>query len=92
MIDFQSDLLTDLATADVQKLSDKFVSRFEQGINKFNYTRKAGTRDGFPWTNQEIRRLMRKRGKLYKQMEQSGRPTDSKKFHELKHLVRRVTV
>ena len=91
MRDFQSELLTDLATTDVQELWDKFASRLEQGIDKFIPTRKAGTRDGFPWTNQEIRRLMRKRIKLYKQMKRSGRPNDTKKFLESKHLVCWVT-
>ena len=67
-----------------------FASRLEQGIDKFIPTSKAGTRDGFPWINQEIRRLMRKRDKLYKRMKRSGRPSDTKKFLEYKHLVRRV--
>ena len=62
MRDFQSELLTDLATTDVQELWDKFASRLEQGIDKCTPTRKADTRDGFPWINQEIRRLMRKKG------------------------------
>ena len=91
MRDFQSELLTDLATTDVQELWDMIASRLEQGIDKFIPTRKAGTRDGFPWINQEIRRLMRKRDTLYKRMKRSGRPHDTKKFLEYKHLVRRVT-
>ena len=92
MRDFQSELLTDLATTDVQELWDIFASRLEQGIDKFIPTRKAGTRNGFPWINQEIRRLMRKRDKLYiKPMKRSGRPNDTKKFLEYKHIVRRVT-
>ena len=36
-------------------------------------------------------RLMHKRDKFYKRMKRSGRPSDSKKFHVYKHLVRRVT-
>ena len=43
------------------------------------------------WISQEIRRLMRKRDKLYKLMKWSGRPNDTKKFQEYKHLVRRFT-
>ena len=91
MRDFQSELLTDLATTDVQELWDIFASRLEQGIDKFIPTRKVGTRDGFPWINQEICRLMRKRDKSYKRMKGSGRPNHTKKFLEYKHLVRRVT-
>ena len=88
MRDFQSELLTDLATTDVQELWDKFASNLEQGIDKFIPTMKAGTRS---WINQEICRLMRKRDKLYKRMIRSGRPNDTKKFQEYKHLIRRVT-
>ena len=62
-----------------------------QGIDKFIQVRKAGTRDGFPWINQEIRRLMRKRDKLYKRWSRSGRPYDQSRFIEYKHLVRRVS-
>lgn len=91
MREFQSELLTDLATTDVQEMWDKFASRLEQGIEKFIPTRKAGSRDGFPWITQEIRRLMRKRDKLYRRMKRSGRPNDTKKFQDYKHLVRRVT-
>ena len=68
-----------------------FASRLEQGIDKFIPTREAVTLDGFPWINQEMRRLMRKRNKLYKRMKRSGRLNDTKKFLEYKHLVRMVT-
>ena len=59
--------------------------------NTFIPVRKAGTRDGFPWINQEIRRLIRKRDKLYKRWSRSGRPYDHNKFLDQKHLVRRVS-
>ena len=75
MRDFQSELLTGLATTDVQELWDKFASRLERGIDEFIPTRKGGARDGFPWINQEIRRLLRKRDKLYKRMKRSGQMT-----------------
>ena len=57
---------SDLATTTVQNMWDRFATGLEQGIDKFIPVRKAGTRDGFPWINQDIRRLMRKRDKLYK--------------------------
>ena len=91
MRDFQSELLTDLATTDVQELWVMLASGLEQGIDKFIPTRKSGTRDGFPWINQEVCHLMRKWDKLYKPMKLSGRPNDTKKFLDYKHLVRRVT-
>ena len=66
------------------------ATKLEQGIDKFIPTRKAGTRDGFPWINQEICRLMRKRDKLYKRWFWSGRPYDQSKFLDYKHSVRRI--
>ena len=44
----------------------------------------------FPWINQEIHRLMRKRDKLYRRWSRSGRPDDQKKFLDQKHLVCRM--
>ena len=73
MRDSQSELLTDLATTDAQELWDIFALRLEQGIDKFILTKKAGSRDGFPVVNQEIR-LIKKRDILYKRMKLSGRP------------------
>ena len=92
MRDFHLELIqSSLATTDVQSLWDKFVTRLQQGIDKFIPVRKAGTWDGFPWINQEIPRLIRKRDKLYKRWSRSGRPYDHNKFLEQKHLARRVS-
>ena len=92
MRDFHLELVqSSLATTDVQSLWDKFVTRLQQGIDTFIPVRKADTRDGFSWINQEIRRLIRKRDKLYKRWSRSGRPYDHNKFLEQKHLVRQVS-
>ena len=82
---------SDLATATVQSMWDTFATRLEQGIDKCIPIRKAGTRDGYPWINQEINRLMRKRDKLYKRWSRSARPYDQSRFIEFKHLVWRVS-
>ena len=55
---------SDLATTTVQNMLDRFATGLEQGIDKFIPVRKADTRDGFPWINQETRRLIRKRDTL----------------------------
>ena len=38
-----------------------------------------------------MRRLMKERDEMYKRMKRSGRPNDTKKFLEYRHLVHRVT-
>ena len=91
MRDIHTELLSNPATTDIQELWYKFASGLQRGIDKHIPIRRSGTKDGFPWINQEIRRLVRKRDKLYKRWSRSGRPDDQKKFLELKHLVRRIT-
>ena len=81
----------DLATTSVQSMWDKFAIKLEQGIDKFIPTRKSGIRDGFPWINQEIRRLIRKQDKLYKRWSRPGRSYDQSKFFDYKHLVRQIS-
>ena len=91
MREFHKIILSDLATADIQVLWDEFVTKLQQGIDTCIPVRKAGSRNGIPWVNQEICRLMRRRDKHYKHWTRSGRPTDQKKFLDYKHLVRRVS-
>ena len=90
MRDLYTEFQSEPATTDSQAMWDKFTSRLQQGIDKHIPTRSSGTKDGFPWINQEIRRLMRKRDKLYRRWSRSGRPDDQKKFRDQKHLVRRI--
>ena len=91
MRDIQTELLSNPATTDIQELWDKFASGLQRGIDKHIPIRHSVTKDGFSWINQEIRRLMRKRDKLYKRWSRSGRPDDQKKVLDQKHLVRRIT-
>ena len=78
---------SDLATITEQRMWETFATGLEQGIDKSIPIRKVDTRDGFPWINKEIRRLMRKRDKLYKRWSRPGRPYDQSRFIEYKHLV-----
>ena len=91
MTDFYIELQSDPATTYSQALWDKFAARLQQGIDKYIPVRRSGTRDGFPWINQEVRRLLSRRDKLYRSWSRSGRPHDQKKFLDQKHLVRRVS-
>ena len=76
--EFHKIIQSDLATADIQALWDEFVTKLHQGIDTCIPVRKTGSRNGLPWVNQEIRRLMRRRDKYYKRWTRSGRPTDQK--------------
>ena len=78
MREFYKIIQSDLAIADIQVLWDEFVTKLQQGIDTCIPVRKAGSRNGLPWVNQEIRRLMRRRDKYYMRWTRSGRPTDQK--------------
>ena len=91
MRDLYTELQSDPATTGSQDLWNKFAARLQQGIDNYIPIRKAGTKDGFPWINQEIRTLMRKRDKLFRRWSRSGRPDDYKKFLDQKHLVHRIS-
>ena len=90
MREFHKIIQSDLATADIQVLWDEFVTKLQQGIDTCIPVHKAGSSNGIPWVNQEIRRLMHRGDKYYKHWTRSGRPTDQKKILDYKHLVRRV--
>ena len=91
MSEFHKIIQSDLATADIQVLWDEFVTKLQQSIDTCIPVRKAGSRNGLLWVNQEIRRLMRRRDKCYKRWTRSGRPTDQKKFLDYKHLVHHMS-
>ena len=91
MREFHKIIQSDLTTADIQILWDQFVTKIQQGIDTCIPVRKAGSRNGLPWVNQEIRRFIYRRDKYFKRLTRSGRPTDQKKILDYKHLVRRVS-
>ena len=81
MRDLHTNLQLDHAITDSQTLwDDKFTSRLQQGIGKYIPTRGSAIKDRFPWINQEICRLMRKRDKLYRRRPRSGRHNGQKRF------------
>ena len=57
MREFHKIFQSDLATADIQVLWDEFVIKLQQAIDTYIPMRKAGSRNGLPWVNQEIRRV-----------------------------------
>ena len=91
MRDFHKVVLFELATEYIQVLWDEFITKLQPDIHTFIPTRKARSRDGLPWINQEIGCLAQRRDKHFKRWSRSKGPIDPKKFLEYKHLVRRVS-
>ena len=71
----------------VNQLWDNMTCELERAINKFIPHKTAKIKDRQPWINIKIRRLMRKRDKLYYKNKHQPSSEKSPKLKSLKHLI-----
>ena len=71
----------------VNQLWDNITCELERAINKFIQHKTAKIKDRQPWINIKIRRLMRKRDKLYYKNKHQPSSEKSCKLKSLKHLI-----
>ena len=76
-------------TITTNQLWEQFTNTLEKGCQHFIPIRKASSRNGLPWVNRTIKRLLRKRNKLYRKMKTQNTQQLRKRFLEMKHLCRR---
>ena len=79
---FASDFMTNYENLDVEQLWNSFKSAINQGISKFVPIKRFEVKKSLPWITQEIKRLMRKRDKLFHKQRNSGK---NKCRHHFKH-------
>ena len=70
---FASDFMTNYENLDDEQLWNSFKSAIYQGISKFVPIKRFGVKNSLPWITQEIKRLMRKRDKLFHMQRNSGK-------------------
>jgi hypothetical protein len=63
--------------------------KFEELIKKHVPHKTARTKDSLPWITSVLKKLIRKRDKLYKRKKKSGDKKTAKKFKEIKRIVQR---
>ena len=73
----------------VEQLGSKFKVSIVQVVDKYIPHKLAKKRGGLPWINQNIRRLIRKRDRLYKLCKVSFSEAKYADFKSLKHLVQK---
>ena len=66
-----------------------FKNHLEEIVKKHVSHKIAKTKESLPWLTPDIRRLIRKRDRLYKQKKKSGNTTAAKKFKDIKRKVQR---
>ena len=84
---FASDLIRNCPTKTVEEKWNSFKSVIDQGISKFVPIKRFGTKKSLPWITQEIKRLARKRDKLFQLQRKTGKSKDRHHFKQVKYLV-----
>ena len=83
-----SEILGSFQESTVEEIWNALKTALDSGIQQFIPIKKLSSKRSLPWITQEIRRLMRKRDKLYHK-QKSGSNKDRCHFKQVKHLVQR---
>ena len=71
----------------VEQRWDSFKTAINQGISKYIPIKRFGVKKSLPWITQEIKRLIRKRDKLFHTQKKSGKNFDRHHFKQVKYLI-----
>ena len=81
-----TEILCRFQKSTVEEIWNALKTALDSGIQQFVPIKKLSSKCSLPWITQEIRRLMRKRDKLY-QKQKTGSGKDRCHFKRVKHLV-----
>ncbi|MCG7878228.1 MAG: endonuclease/exonuclease/phosphatase family protein, partial [Candidatus Thiodiazotropha endolucinida] len=92
MLDFGQSLRENFdITTPVNQLWENITSELERAINKFIPHKTSKSKDKQPWINAKIRRLMRKRDKLFLKNRHQPSSERLKKYKSLKHHIQSLS-
>ena len=89
MKDFQSKFLSSHAGKSVEELWTSFADALEAGMQECIPMKLLSCKGSLPWITQEIKRVIRKRDKLYTAFKASGDSGKRKSFLALRQLIKR---
>ena len=84
-----SDHIGTFEETNVEELWSKCMHSISQVVDKYIPHKHTKVRQGLPWMNQNIKRLMRKQDMLYKLCKNSFSEANYAEFKSLKHLVQK---
>ena len=87
MTNFASDFMLNYHDKTEEHLWDSFKTAINQGISKYIPIKRFGEKKSLPWITQEIKRLIRKRDKLFHTQKKSGKTFDRHHFKQVKYLI-----
>ena len=74
---------------DVESLWTEFRDKISEGTSSFVPSKRIKGKNKLPWVNINIKRLIRKRDKLYHKQRKSNKQEDIQHYKNIKHLVQR---
>ncbi|MCG8079022.1 MAG: endonuclease/exonuclease/phosphatase family protein, partial [Candidatus Thiodiazotropha taylori] len=75
----------------VDEMWNAFQQGLESSIGKHIPHKTARNKDGLPWMTTELKKLLKKKDRLYKKKKKSGDPKHIEEFKALKHLVQKMS-
>ena len=91
MAGVHAEVTSNQASADTERLWCIFKDGLRDGIKTFIPHKLCRNKDSFPWITADIRKLMRKRDKLYAKQKKSKSPSQTTKYKNLKHQIQKET-
>jgi hypothetical protein len=73
-------------TLNVEDMWDKFKTTITALVKDHIPHKTAKSKDSQPWINNDIRKLIKRRDRLYKKSKKTGNQTINKKYKETKHV------
>ncbi|KAK3096961.1 hypothetical protein FSP39_005118 [Pinctada imbricata] len=74
---------------DVESLWAEFKQKISEGTSSFVPSKRINGKNKLPWVNVHIKRLIRKRDKLYYRQRKSRKQEDIQRYKGIKHLVQK---
>ena len=89
MSKFKEHVLLNKCKYDVESLWSDLKQHIEDGIKQHIPSKRVSGKNKLPWVTVDIKRLIRKRDKLFYRQRTSGVPSDRVHYKNIKHLVQR---
>jgi hypothetical protein len=86
----QKNIIDNQNTLNVEDMWDKFKTTITALVKDNIPHKTAKSKDSQPWINNDIRKLIKRRDRLYKQSKKTGNQTINKKYKETKHHVHKL--
>jgi len=83
--------LYDSCAPNVNEMWETFRETISDSVKNNIPHRQTRHKDGYPWIGPDLKRLIKKQGKLYKTKKKTGDPYHKQRYLDIKHQVQKLT-